>query len=305
MDCGAGMNDEIKGKILELKQKRGALILAHNYQRPEVQDIADFAGDSLDLARKAAATDAGVIVFCGVHFMAETAAILSPEKTVLLPDTESGCPMADMADAGAVEAMKRKHPGAKVVCYVNSTAEVKASSDSCCTSANAVAIVSAIKEDVIFVPDRYLGTFAASRTGKTLHLWPGYCPTHLRILPYDIEEGRRNHPGCVVMVHPECRPEVTALADHVLSTGQMARFAMQSEAATFVIGTEVGLLHRLRKENPSKTFIPATDAATCPNMKRITLEKILASLETLGPVVTVPEEIRRRAYNALLPLLTM
>jgi quinolinate synthase len=290
------LQEEITRKILDLKKKRGALILAHNYQRPEVQDIADLAGDSLDLARKAAGTDAGVIIFCGVHFMAETAAILSPEKTVILPDPGAGCPMADMADAVAVEAMKKKHPGAKVVCYVNSTAEVKAASDRCCTSANAVQVVSAIEEDVIFVPDRYLGTFAASRTGQTLHLWPGYCPTHLRILPYDIEEGRRNHPGCAVMVHPECRPEVTALADQVLSTGQMARFAAQSDAATFVVGTETGLLHRLRKENPGKTFIPATEAATCPDMKKITLE-------TLRPVVSVPEETRRRAYNALLPLL--
>ncbi len=293
------MSDEIRQKILELKEKRRALILAHNYQRPEVQDIADFAGDSLELARKAAKTDAGVIIFCGVHFMAETAAILSPEKTVILPDSAAGCPMADMADAGAVEAMKRKYPGAKVVCYVNSTAEVKAMSDSCCTSANAVAIVSAFTQDVIFVPDRYLGTFAASRTGKTLHLWPGYCPTHLRILPYDIEDGRRNHPGCVVMVHPECRPEVTELADEVLSTSGMLHFARATAAREIIVGTEVGILHRLSKENPTKRFIPASKRAVCPNMKRINLEKILWSLEDMVYEVKVPEDIRIKAWNTI------
>lgn len=297
------MNELIVEEIRELKKRQNAVIIAHNYQLPEVQDLADFAGDSLELARKAAKTDAEVVIFCGVHFMAETAAILSPDKTVILPDASAGCPMADMADAGGVKRMKEKHPEAKVVCYVNSTAEVKAVSDMCCTSANAVSIVSSFKEDVIFVPDRYLGTFAESQTGKTFHLWPGYCPTHLRILPYDIEEGRRKYPGCVVMVHPECKPEVTELADHVLSTGQMARFAGKSDVDTFVVGTETGLLHRLRKENPGKIFIPATEQAVCPDMKKCTPEKILASLQTLEPVITVSEDIRRRAHGALLPLL--
>jgi len=298
------MSPTIAERIRELARKRNAVILAHNYQLPEVQDIADFAGDSLELARKAAATDAGVVVFCGVHFMAETAAILSPGKTVLLPDPSAGCPMADMADAEGLRAMKGRHPGARVVCYVNSTAEVKAESDLCCTSANAVDVVSSADGEVIFVPDQYLGSFAAERTGRRVHLWPGYCPTHLRILPYDIEEGRRAHPGCAVMVHPECRPEVRNLADAVLSTGQMARFARESQAAVYLVGTEVGLLHRLRKENPGKLFVPATETAWCPNMKKVTLEKILESLETLSPRVAVPEEIRLRAARALQPLLT-
>ncbi len=299
----AQMENEIRERILELKCRRGAVILAHNYQRPEVQEIADFTGDSLDLSRKAAQTDAQVIVFCGVHFMAETAAILSPEKAVILPDIEAGCPMADMIDATGVESMKKKYPGARVVCYVNSSAAVKAVSDVCCTSANAVETVSAIDEEIIFVPDRYLGLFTATRTGKTLHLWPGYCPTHLQILPTDIEAARSNHPGSIVMVHPECRPEVTALADHVFSTGQMIRFARQSQDSIFIVGTEIGILHRLRRENPGKTFLPASRTAVCPNMKRITLEKILASLESLQPVIEVPEEIRRRAHRALVPLL--
>jgi quinolinate synthase len=297
------MSPTIAERIRELARRRNAVILAHNYQLPEVQDIADFAGDSLELARKAAATDAGVVVFCGVHFMAETAAILSPEKTVLLPDPSAGCPMADMADAPGLREMKGRHPGARVVCYVNSTAEVKAESDLCCTSANAVDVVSSVDGEVIFVPDQYLGSFAAERTGRRVHLWPGYCPTHLRILPYDIQEGRRALPGCAVMVHPECRPEVRRLADAVLSTGQMARFARESQATVFLVGTEVGLLHRLRKENPGKVFVPATETASCPNMKKATLEKILESLETLSPRVAVPEEIRLRAARALQPLL--
>jgi quinolinate synthase len=297
------MNEAVVEKIRELKEKRNAVILAHNYQIGEVQDLADFAGDSLDLARRAAETDAEVVIFCGVHFMAETSAILSPDKIVILPDPAAGCPMADMADAESVRRMKAKYPGAKVVCYVNSTAEVKAESDLCCTSANAVDMVSSVDGEIIFVPDRYLAAFAASRTGRKMHFWPGYCPTHQRILPYDIEEGRRRHPGCVVMVHPESRPEVTDLAYQVLSTGGMVRFARESHATTFVVGTETGLLHRLRKENPGKTFLPATDAALCPTMKMNTPEKILRALETLEPRITVPEPVRDRALAALLPLL--
>ncbi len=297
------MNESVIDKIQELKKKRNAIILAHNYQIPEVQDLADFTGDSLDLSRKAAANDADVVIFCGVHFMAETAAILSPDKIVILPDPTAGCPMADMADAENVRRMKAKYPGAKVVCYVNSTAEVKAESDLCCTSANAVDVVSSVDKEIIFVPDKYLAAFAASRTGRKIHFWPGYCPTHLRILPYDIEEGRRRYPGCVVMVHPESRPEVAELADQVLSTGGMVRFARESHATTFVVGTETGLLHRLRKENPGKTFVPATETALCPNMKKNTPEKILRALETLEPRVTVPEPVRDRALAALQPLL--
>ena len=297
------MNESIVEKIGELKKKRRALILAHNYQLPEVQDMADFSGDSLELSRKGSASDAEVIVFCGVRFMAETAAILSPEKTVILPDADAGCPMADMADAAGVKEMKAKHAGAKVVCYVNSTAEVKAVSDICCTSANAVSIVKSIEGDVIFIPDRYLGMFAASRTGRTLHTWPGYCPTHQRILPYDIEAARKAHPGCTVIVHPECRPDVAQLADEVLSTGGMVRFAKDTDANVIIVGTETGMLHRLRSENPDKTFIPATETAVCPDMKKCTLEKVLASLETLEPKITIPETVRENARRALLPLL--
>jgi len=297
------MKEKIIEKIFELKEKHRAVILAHNYQLPEVQDIADFVGDSLELSRKAAESNAEVIVFCGVHFMAETASILSPRKKVILPDSSAGCPMADMIDAKGLEIMKNKYPQAKVVCYVNSTAEVKAMSDVCCTSANAVKIVSEIDSEIIFVPDQYLGTFASSRTGKKIHLWPGYCPTHIKITPSDIEEGRRKNPGCIVMVHPECRPEVTHLADEVLSTGGMLRFASASDAKKFLVGTEIGILHRLKKENPDKEFIPATESAICPNMKKITLEKILSSLENLAPQILVLEPVRSMAYRALLPLL--
>ncbi len=291
-------------KIRELKEKRGALILAHNYQLPQIQDIADFTGDSLELSRKAAAHPASVIIFCGVHFMAETAAILSPNKTVILPAPDAGCPMADMVDARLLLEMRSKYPEAKVVCYVNTTAEVKAVSDICCTSANAVDIVSSIEEDIIFVPDEYLGAYAASKTGRKFHLWPGYCPTHAMISPIDVKRAREDNPGCKVLVHPECRSDVAALADEVLSTGGMLRYAARSDAGTIAVGTETGILYRLSKDNPGKRFIPVTRTAVCPNMKKITLEKVLRSLETLEPRITVPEDVRSKAYGALLPLLT-
>ena len=290
-------------KIQALKQKRSALILAHNYQLPEIQDIADFTGDSLELSRKAAASPASVVIFCGVHFMAETAAILSPDKTVILPDPDAGCPMADMVDALLLKEMRSKYPEAKVVCYVNTTAEVKAVSDICCTSANAVDVVASIEEDIFFVPDEYLGAYAASKTGRKIHLWPGYCPTHAMIAPIDVQRAREENPGCKVMVHPECRPDVAALADEVFSTGGMIRYAAQSHARTIAVGTETGILYRLSKDNPGKRFIPVTRTAICPNMKKITLEKVLRSLETLEPRVTVPEDVRSKAMSALLPLL--
>jgi quinolinate synthase len=286
----------IEERILELKKARNAIILAHNYQRGEVQDIADFAGDSLELSQKAAKTQADVIVFCGVHFMAETASILNPQKTVLLPDAGAGCPMANMITADQLRQKKAEMPGVTVVTYINSTAAVKAESDYCCTSANGVKVVQSIKSDnILFVPDQYLGDFISKRTGKKMTLWPGYCPTHMRILPEDIIRRKKEHPEAKVVAHPECRPEIIALADETLSTSGMARYAARPDVHELIVGTEVELLHRLKKENPGKKFYPASDKAVCPNMKLITLEKVLQSLETLTPEVKVPEAIRVQA----------
>ncbi len=299
MDRGSGKSEILK-KIERLKRDRNAVVLAHNYQIDEVQDMADYVGDSLGLARQAAATDADVIVFCGVHFMAETAAILSPEKTVILPDMRAGCPMADMVEAEDVKGLKDAHPGVPVVCYVNSSAAVKAESDVCCTSSNAVEIVSRVPgEEIIFVPDQYLGAYAATRSGKKLIPWKGFCPTHMRILPEDILSRRREHREARVVVHPECRAEVVDLADAARSTGGILEYCRNADAAEFVIGTEVGLLHRLRLENPDKRFYPASEAAICPNMKRIDLEKVLWALEDMENVVTVDPEIAARARRAI------
>ena len=291
---------EIINEISRLKKQKNAVILVHNYQRPEVQDIADFTGDSLELSRQAAKTTADVIVFCGVHFMAETAYIINPQRTVLMPDIESGCPMADMITAEALIARKKELPGVTVVCYVNSTAAVKAESDICCTSGNAVEVVQSLgDEEIFFVPDQYLGQWVAEKTGHKMYLWPGYCPTHMKILPEDILSLKKKYPSYVAMVHPECRPDAKAAADEVLSTGGMMRYARQSSAPGFIIGTEIGILHRLRKENPSKYFIPVTDKAVCPNMKRITLEKVLWSLQDMKHKIIVPEDIRVRALSAV------
>ena len=287
-------------KILDLKKKRNAVILAHNYQLGEVQDIADFVGDSLDLSQRAASTDADVIVFCGVHFMAETASILCPDKTVLLPDMNAGCPMANMITAERLQDEKRKHPEAMVVCYVNSPAEVKAESDICCTSANAVKVVANLEaKEVLFVPDQYLGHYVSTETDKKMVLWPGFCPTHARIRSEYIVELRQAYPRAKVMVHPECRPEVIALADEVLSTSGMIKFAMKEEVKEVIVGTELGIIFRLRKENPDKRFIPVSEQAVCPNMKLINLEKVLWSLEEMAPEVKVPEEIRLKAKAAV------
>lgn len=301
MSAAEGGADRLVAEIARLRREREAVILAHNYQIGEVQDIADFVGDSLELSRKAAAVaDARVIVFCGVLFMAETAKILSPGKMVLLPDSRAGCPLANMITAEQVRSLKQKHPGVPVVTYVNSSAEVKAESDICCTSANAVRVVESLQApEVIFAPDRNLGAWVAAHTNKRLIIWDGYCPTHDRILPEQITALRHAHPEAVVMVHPECRPAVTALADQVLSTGGMLRFARESQATEFVVGTELGILHRMRLENPGKTFIPVSRLMTCPNMKRITLEKVLWSLEDLREQVLVPEPVRERAERAI------
>jgi quinolinate synthase len=293
--------NKIMAEISALKKERKAVMLVHNYQRPEVQDLADFVGDSLELSQKAAKTEAEVIVFCGVHFMAETAHLVNPGKTVLLPDLESGCPMADMITAEQLIEKKKEIPGALVVCYVNSSAAVKAESDICCTSANAVRVVQSLPSDreILFIPDQYLGQWVAQKTGRKMHLWPGYCPTHMKILGKKIVEEKKKHPGALALVHPECRPDAKAAADEVLSTGGMMRYAGQSPAKEFIIGTETGILHRLRKENSGKKFYPVNPKAVCPNMKKITIEKVLQSLQEMQYMVTVPEEIRTRALSAV------
>ena len=287
-------------EILRLKKERNAIILVHNYQLGEVQDIADFVGDSLELSQKAAGTGARVIVFCGVQFMAETASILCPDKIVLLPDMHAGCPMADMITAERLREKKKELPAATVVCYINSSAEVKAESDVCCTSANAVRVIESLDtEEILFVPDQYLGHYISTQTGKKMSLWPGYCPTHMRIQPQDIIRLKKEHPQAKVIVHPECRPEVIALADEVLSTGGMCRFAQKTEAEEIIVGTEIGIIHRLRKENVGKRFIPVSEQAICPRMKLITMENVLCSLEEMAPEVKVPQDIRLRAKAAV------
>ncbi len=295
------MEETIVEKIVNLKKQRNAVILAHNYQVPEVQDIADHVGDSLELSRKAAATDADVIVFCGVYFMAETASILCPDKTVVIPDKDAGCPMVDMAPVERVLELKRRHPDATVVSYVNSTVAVKAESDYCCTSANAVDVIQSLdaQSQIIFLPDKYLGSYVASKTGRRLILYDGYCPIHVRILEQDVLRVKAEHPQAEVMVHPECVPGVIALADCVLSTSGMCRRAQESPSEEMIVGTEIGLLHRLRKENPEKRFYAASEAAVCPNMKRIDIEKILWSLEEMKYEVKVPEATRERAKRAV------
>ncbi len=301
------MNESLIEKITTLKGKLNAIILAHNYQRPEVQDIADYTGDSLELSRKAAETDADVIVFCGVHFMAETAKILSPQKTVLLPDENAGCPMADMITAEQLAQEKKKYPGVQVVCYVNSSAAVKAGSDICCTSANAVKVVQAMDADrpVLFVPDQYLGLFAMRTSGTKMHFWPGYCPTHMKIGANDIARQKERYPNAKIVVHPECRPDVIDAADEALSTGGIIRYARAYKQKTLIVGTETGILHRLGKENPAVEYVPVTERSLCPNMKRITLEKVLWAMEELKPRIEIPEDIRQQALSAVERMLAL
>ncbi len=283
-------------KIRDLKKQRDAIILAHNYQLGEIQDIADFVGDSLELSQNASKTQARVIVFCGVHFMAETASILCPDKTVLLPDIHAGCPMANMVTAERLVEKKKEHPKAVVVCYVNSTADVKAESDICCTSANAVKVVESLDADeILFIPDQYLGHYISTKTDKKIILWPGFCPTHARILPEHITKLRQEYPEAKAVVHPECKPQVIALADEVLSTGGMIKFARRDDVQEMVVGTEMGIIYRLKKENPTKRFIPVSEQAICPNMKLINLEKVLWSLEDMTTQVKVPEPVRLKA----------
>lgn len=295
------MDQRLLDNIEKLKEQRNAVILAHNYQPGEIQDLADFCGDSLGLSVKAAKTDADVIVFCGVLFMAETAAILSPKKTVLLPDRFAGCPMADMINADQLRDLKKQHPDALVVCYVNSTAEVKAESDYCCTSANAVELVETLPPDaeIIFVPDTHLGRHVAERTGRNLIFWPGYCASHVLISDDEIREKKQKHPDALVLAHPECNEPVKELADELLSTSQMLTFAAKNSADKFIVATEIGIIHTLKKQNPGKEFIPASERAICRNMKKITLDKIVASLENMQYEITVPNDIRLKAKKSL------
>jgi quinolinate synthase len=292
---------DLARKIQKLKKQRQAIILVHNYQLPEVQDVADFLGDSLELSRIAADTDVKVIIFCGVHFMAETASILCPDKKVIMPDVNADCPMANMITASDLKRLKDKHPKAVVIGYVNTSAEVKAELDYCCTSTNALKVVNALKQkkEIIFVPDKYLADYVSKKAGRKVVTWNGYCPTHIKILPEDIKREKRFHPQAKVVVHPECLPEVIDLADEALSTSGMCKFASQTNAKDIIIGTEVGIIYRLKKENPNKEFYPASERAVCPNMKRISQEKILRALEELREEVYVPDTIRRRARKSI------
>lgn len=291
---------EIINRINELKKKRRALILAHNYQLPEIQDIADYCGDSLELSRIAAKTDARVVVFCGVYFMAETASVLCPDKKVIIPDPGAGCPMADMITAKDLKKIKQRYPQATVVAYVNTPAEVKAESDICCTSANAVSVVNALKDkQIIFVPDKNLADFVSLKTGHKLIVWEGFCPVHINILPADINRARKAHPKARVIVHPECLPQVIALSFDALSTKQMCDFVKVNPAKEFIIGTDTGLIYRLKKENPGKKFYPAAECAVCPDMKRIGIEDVVRALEELKFEIRVNDKIRRRAKKAI------
>lgn len=298
------MRDKLAEKITELKKTRSAVILAHNYQLPEVQDIADFVGDSLGLSIEASKTKAEIVVFCGVSFMAETAKILNPEKKVLMPEPRAGCPMAGMINAAQLIELKAMHPKAKVVCYINSTAEVKALSDVCCTSGNAVEIVRALgNEEIIFVPDQYLGSWVEKQLGRKFVLWNGYCNIHNKILPEHVIQKKKEHPGALVMAHPECTPGVIALADKVASTSGMIKFPADSKSSEFIIATETGILHQLNKLYPGKAFYPAYDDALCPNMKLTTLEKVLWSLEDEKEEIVVDNNISAAALKSIAAML--
>jgi len=288
----------IADKINKLKKEKNAVILAHNYQLPEIQDIADFVGDSLGLSIEASRTDAAVIVFCGVHFMAETAKILSPQKTVLLPEKNAGCPMADMIDVDDLKSLQAKHLSAVTMCYVNTSAAVKAQCDYCCTSANAVKMAQKILVDhkeIIFIPDKHLARYVSAQLEHDFIIWEGYCPVHNGILPEYVMQAKNQHPQAKVIVHPECPAMIIDIADIVASTEGMSRYIKNSTDKEFIIGTEIGIIHRLKKENPDKTFYPAAPKASCPDMKRINLEKVLHSLETMSYEITLPQDILEKA----------
>lgn len=293
-------NMDIASRIKELKKKHNAVLIAHNYQIGEVQDVADFVGDSLELSQKAAQVESDIIVFCGVHFMAETAAILSPEKTILLPEKDAGCPMADMITASDMREWKKRYPGRKAVCYVNTTAEVKAECDICCTSSNAVEVVESLDGDeILFAPDKNLAAYVARHTNKKIIPWDGYCYVHNNIHVKDIEEKRRLYPDAEVWVHPESRPDVIDIADRVFSTGKMVKEARKTKKNKIILGTEAGMTYRLKQENPGKEFYPAKDLSFCFNMKKIDLNKVLKSFEDLKYKVEVPSEISKKALGSI------
>jgi len=287
-------------EVKALLKEKNAIMLAHNYQRDEIQEAADLTGDSLGLSQAAADSDAEIIVFCGVHFMAESAAILSPGKKVILPRLDAGCPMADMITPEQLEEEKKKRPGVPVVAYVNTSAAVKAESYICCTSANAARVVDAVPGDSVYmIPDRNLSEYVSKRTKKHMEWWDGYCPTHERLTLAQVKKAREENPGSVFVCHPECRPEVVAEADHVCSTSGMYKFARETSATTLIIGTEMGILYRLRKENPGKKFVLPSEGLICPNMKLTNLEDVIESLHEEKNIVTVPEDIRVEAEKAL------
>jgi len=291
---------QLTEEIARLKEELRAVIVAHNYQRPEVQDIADFVGDSLELSRRCTEVDAETIVFCGVHFMAETAAILNPDRTVLLSVGNAGCPLANMITVGELTEWKQRYPKAAVVCYVNSSAEIKAESDICCTSANGVEVVNSVaSDDILFIPDQNLGHYISTQTKKNIILYPGYCYVHHRLSPEQVKLAKKRHPDAQVLVHPECRPEVIALAETALSTSQMLRYAKASSHNSFIIGTEEGILYRLRQENPDKSFYLISNSQICADMKKTTLEKVAQTMELRQNIVTVPEEVRLKAKQAV------
>ena len=295
------MTTNIIKKINLIKKKRAAIILAHNYQLPEIQDIADYVGDSLELAKKSSSINSKIIVFCGVHFMAETAKIFNPDKKVLMPDLHAGCPMANMISSQQLKKEKNAHPKAGVICYINSTAGVKALSDICCTSSNGVRVARTMEsEEIIFVPDKYLGAYVAKQLAhKKFYLWQGYCPTHMVFSKEGVLKLKEEYPDAEILVHPECRLEVQEIANAICSTSQMISYARESRAKKFIICTEIGMLHRLKKENPSKDFIAGNPNALCPNMKLTTLEKVLWALEDLKFEIAVEESIRIKALKTI------
>lgn len=297
---------EMVNEIREIARKKNAIILAHNYQLPEIQDVADYTGDSLELARIAAESKAEMIIFCGVHFMAESAAMLSPQKKVILPDTSAGCPMANMADASDVLQMKKEHPDAAVVTYINSTAAVKAVSDVCCTSANAVKIVNSIEaKKIIFVPDKNLGHYVSRFVHKEIILWEGFCPTHQRLTVEEIIDAKRKYPDALVMVHPECLPDVIDIADEVRSTGGMIKLARETSAKRIIVGTEKEMIYRLKKEAPHIEYILPSDWLVCPNMKKIDLRKLHRALLSEEAVITVDADTRMRGVRCLEKMLEL
>jgi quinolinate synthase len=296
----AEQNRELKERLLQLKKERNAIILAHYYQRDEIQEVADFRGDSFQLAQKAAETDADVIVFCGVHFMGESAKILAPTKTVIIPDERAGCPMADMVNVEGLRALKRKHPNATVVAYINTSAEVKSETDICCTSANAVKVIESVESDeIIWVPDKNLGDYVSKFTNKKMIIWEGYCNTHDMLTVKDVEEMRAQYPNAQFVVHPECRPEVVAMGDFVGSTTAIIEYCKKSDCQEFIVGTEDGTGYQLRNDSPDKQFHFATKYLVCPNMKVNNLKKVVRCLETMQPEIYVPTEMADKARSSL------